>query len=105
MQVLGYEDGITSVTDPIRLLASKKDIFYQKYGAKTFGVFGSFLRGEQSPSSELDILVEFDHPNGVAFVTLAEEREELPGVKVDLVSKRAVNSRMLALIEKELCCA
>jgi uncharacterized protein len=90
------------IEDKIKLLASRKELYHRKYGAKTFAFFGSFVRGEQTSSSDLDILVEFDRPIGLAFVTLADELEELLGVKVDLVSKRAVHPRMMTLIEQEL---
>ena len=32
----------------------------KKYPIKYMGIFGSYIRGEQSPSSDLDILVEFN---------------------------------------------
>ncbi len=32
------------------------------YGITELGVFGSYVRGEQTPNSDLDILIEF-HPN------------------------------------------
>ena len=32
----------------------------QRYSIMSLGVFGSYVRGEQTPDSDLDILVEFD---------------------------------------------
>jgi len=37
----------------------------EEYKVKTLGVFGSYVRGEQKKSSDLDILVEFQEPVGL----------------------------------------
>jgi len=59
------------------------------------GVFGSYVRGEQSPSSDLDILVEF---NGaiklLGYARLENELSDKLGIKVDLVSKTALKPRI-----------
>ncbi len=36
-----------------------------KFKVKTIGVFGSYVRGEQNRSSDVDILVEFEEPVGL----------------------------------------
>lgn len=51
-------------------------------------VFGSFARGEETPASDVDILVEFDHsqPIGLfAYARMWRELSELLGRDVDLV--------------------
>jgi uncharacterized protein len=53
-------------------------------------------------TSDVDILVEFDRPIGLAFVQLADELEELLDAKVDLVSHRAIQPRMMKHIEPDL---
>ncbi|WP_269851503.1 nucleotidyltransferase family protein [Methanosarcina horonobensis] len=67
----------------------------KKYPIKYMGVFGSYVRGEQSPSSDLDILVEF---NGsitlLGYARLENELSDELGVKVDLVSKTALKPRI-----------
>lgn len=67
----------------------------KKYPIKYMGVFGSFVRGEQSPSSDLDILVEF---NGsitlLGYARLENELSDRLGIKVDLVSKTALKPRI-----------
>ena len=83
-------------------LEQNKDNYHKKYGVKSIGIFGSFSRSDQSGASDIDILVEFDRPIGLAFVDLAEEIEQLLKIKVDLVSKRAIKPRMLKSIEQEL---
>lgn len=51
-------------------------------------LFGSFARGEETPSSDVDILVEFDHGCPIGLLRYAgmwREIEDLIGRKVDLV--------------------
>jgi predicted nucleotidyltransferase len=40
-----------------RILDEKKQLSF--YGVKNIGLFGSFVRGDQAPMSDIDILVEF----------------------------------------------
>ena len=67
----------------------------KKYPIKYMGIFGSYIRGEQSPSSDLDILVEF---NGsitlLGYARLENELSDKLGIKVDLVSKTALKPRI-----------
>lgn len=51
-------------------------------------LFGSFARGEETPESDIDILVQFDHGRPIGLLRYAgmwREIEELVGRKVDLV--------------------
>ena len=85
-----------------RILAKHKRALRDKYHVKQLGFFGSYARGDETLSSDLDIMVDFESPIGLDFVTLAEELESLLGVKVDLVSTRAIKPRMMESIKKEL---
>jgi predicted nucleotidyltransferase len=67
----------------------------QKYKATILGVFGSYVRGEQTHGSDLDLLVRFH-------VGLGNFLEEQLGLKVDLVSERAVATASNARIRLEL---
>ncbi len=78
--------------DEIRhiLLAHLPEI-RQQYNIKTLGVFGSYVRGQQRRSSDLDLLVEFEKaPTFFQFVRLERRLSEILGVKVDLVMKSAL---------------
>lgn len=63
-----------------------------RYGVRSLGVFGSYVRGEQGPGSDLDLLVEFDdRPLSLFdFVRLENEVSDALNLKVDLVEKRAL---------------
>ena len=58
---------------------------------KNIGLFGSYVRGEQSNQSDLDVLVELERPIGFfKFLGLEEYLECLLGLKVDLVTRKAL---------------
>lgn len=62
-----------------------------RYQVKRLGVFGSFVRGEQRPESDLDILVDFEvAPSFFEFIRLENRLKELLDRDVDLVMARAL---------------
>lgn len=66
------------------------------------GVFGSFSRGDQTPESDVDILVDFSGPIGWEIADFAEELEALLQRKVDLVPRKAIQERFWPFIQKDL---
>jgi len=59
-----------------------------RYGITYLGIFGSYVRGEQKKTSDVDILVEFDRPGTLlGFIHLQNDLIDLLGVRVDLVEK------------------
>lgn len=82
--------------DQIRkILAEHKQDLHEKFHVESIAVFGSYARGDQSPRSDVDILVEFDQPVGWEIVDLHEYLEEILAMKVDLVTKGAVSRKPL----------
>ncbi len=64
----------------------------KKYGVKKIGLFGSYIRKEQKPTSDIDILVEFEKGK-VTFDNYMDLKfflEDLFECKVDLVMKEAI---------------
>lgn len=67
--------------------------FCQRWKVSEFAVFGSVLRDDFRPDSDIDVLVTFspEAKRGLlALATMKYELEDLLGRKVDLVSKRAI---------------
>jgi predicted nucleotidyltransferase len=93
---------MTSLPDILHRLALAKPTLQQKYPLATLGVFGSYSRGEARPESDVDILVEFSRPVGFEIADLAVELEELLGVNVDIVSKKAISERMMPFVQDSL---
>ena len=80
-----------NLADILKTLAAHREELTQKYKVKEIGIFGSVVRGEQKGTSDVDILVEFEKPIGFfRFLELEEYLSDLLGVKVDLVSKKAL---------------
>jgi len=80
---------MTRAQDFIRILQANLPELRRAHGVRTLGVFGSFVRDEQQPNSDLDVLVEFDErPLSLfQFVELENRLSDLLGVRVDLVEK------------------
>ncbi len=75
-------------TNHIKIELPKEKIadFCRRHHIRKLAVFGSALREDFRPDSDLDVLVEFDpeHTPGLAFFAMEQELSELLGRKVDL---------------------
>jgi predicted nucleotidyltransferase len=84
-------------------LLEQKPLLAEKYKVKEIGIFGSFARGEQAEASDIDILVEFSEPiSFFTFIDLEDHLSEILGVRVDLVSKKALKPHIGKNILEEL---
>ena len=74
------------------------------YQPVSVGIFGSFARGENTESSDIDILVKFKvAPSLLTLIKLENELSELLGIKVDLITTGAIkNKRVKKSIKKDL---
>ena len=85
------------------ILAKHRSELKKEYKVKEIGVFGSYVRGEQRKRSDVDVLVEFEEPIGLfEFMDLEMYLSKLLGVKVDLVSKKALKPHIGEHILKEV---
>jgi uncharacterized protein len=74
----------------------------REYHVGSLWLFGSYVRGEQHKHSDLDILVEFDEvPTLPKFISLERKLREVTGIKVDLVSIRALKGEIGERILRE----
>jgi hypothetical protein len=63
----------------------------QRYHIASLALFGSYVRGDQSQQSDLDVLVTFTKTPGLLkFVELENTLSDALGVKVDLVMADAL---------------
>jgi predicted nucleotidyltransferase len=75
----------------MKVLRSHLPELREKYSISYLGVFGSYIHGEQTEDSDLDILVQFDKKPGLLkYIELENYLSDLLGVKVDLVMKSAL---------------
>ena len=87
-----------------RKMEEKKAYIKRVFHVREIGVFGSFIRGEQTASSDIDVLVEFEkgHKDFFNYMKLRYYLEELLQRKIDLVIKNAVKSRLRKRIFSEV---
>lgn len=80
-----------SLNEIERLLRERRDELARDYGVAEMGVFGSCVRDQAKDGSDIDILVEFNHPVGFfKFLELEEKLGEWLGANVDLVTRAAL---------------
>jgi predicted nucleotidyltransferase len=77
------------------------------YGVKRIALFGSVVRDELAPESDLDILVELKPPGerppiGLKWFGLEEELSHILGREVELVSESALSPYIRPYVEKEM---
>lgn len=76
---------------------------FQKYGVKSASVFGSFARGEENDSSDIDLMVEpSDTMDLVEYSAMREDLSARLNRNVDMVTSRSVNARLLPLIMQDM---
>jgi hypothetical protein len=83
-------------------LTVHKNRLSEKYHISKLSVFGSYARGDQQENSDLDLLVDFKENIGIKIIDLADELEQIIGLKVDLISKNALKERYFMAIKKDL---
>ena len=85
------------------ILRRHKEILKKKYKVKSIAIFGSYARGEQKGTSDIDILVEFyKTPDLIEFVDLKYYLEDILGIKVDLVTKNALHPMIMEEVLKDV---
>ena len=86
----------------LALLREHKPVMAERFGVVDLALFGSTVRDEAGPDSDVDILVSFDRPTdpdcyfGVQFYI-----EDLLGRPVDLVTDKALRAELRPYVEAE----
>ena len=93
-----------SMEDIRGILRSHQSELKKRYHVEEIALFGSYARGEQTETSDLDILVTLSAPLGWEFVDLCDHLAELLETKVDVLTRGAVDRKPLLrqFIEKDL---
>lgn len=75
----------------LKLLNEHQAELISRYGVRKLGLFGSYTRGQQNKTSDIDILVSFSKEIDLFdFIELREYLESRLKAKVDLVMKTAL---------------
>jgi predicted nucleotidyltransferase len=88
---------------------NRKEIFkkigqtLKKQGARKVAVFGSYVRGEEKPESDIDIIVDFtERKSLLELVKIERELSESLGIKVDLLTEKSISPYLIDAIKKEM---
>ena len=76
-------------------LKELKPLLEKEYNITELGVFGSFVRNEQTSKSDIDILVNYK--KGTSILTLGGLQymlSELFNIKVDIVMKKSLKNKI-----------
>jgi len=74
----------------------------ERMGVKSLALFGSAVRGEAREGSDVDLLVEFQHPVGLfEFIDLKGYLEGLLGCRVDLGTSASLRPQLRDAVLRE----
>ena len=85
-----------------QILQQLKPELVENFHVQEIGLFGSIVRDDFSPESDIDIIVNFSKPVGMEFIDLANFIENKLKQKVDLVSKNGIKEKYFKAIEQEI---
>ena len=92
-----------TLEDIQEILRREMPFLRARYHVETLGVFGSYVRGEQTEGSDLDLLVTFaETPDLFEFVDLANYLEDTLGMTVDLGTPKALKRYLAPYILREV---
>ncbi len=74
-----------------QILTEQKPYLLDRFGVVEIGVFGSYIRNEQTRESDIDLLVELERPLRISLIGLVELQEYLSkilGIQADIAVKK-----------------
>ncbi len=79
----------------IEAIKKRKTVLEEKYKVKEIGIFGSYVRGEQTEKSDVDIFVDFyELPDVFNLLKLERSLRGTLKCKVDVVRKQAIRKEL-----------
>ncbi len=73
-----------------------------RFSVRRIGLFGSFARGDEKDSSDVDIMVEFEKPTFDNFMKLAFYLEDLFNRRVELVTPDSLSPYIALYVKSEV---
>ncbi len=77
--------------DALNILKAHENEVKRKFSVRKIGIFGSYARGEEKETSDVDVLAEFDEPTFRNFMGLVFFLEDLFDREVDLVTIKGLS--------------
>ena len=86
----------------LNTLTKLKPELVKRFGVTRLALFGSTVRDEASPESDIDIVVAFDSPaTSAKYFGVQFYLEDELGAPLDLVTEKAIRPELRAFIERE----
>lgn len=86
----------------LKTLKENYDNLVKRFGITSLAVFGSAVRDETGPDSDIDVLVSFpEAPSFDDYMDLKFHLEDLLGRRVDVVTRGGLRDRVRPYVEKE----
>ena len=92
---------MTNRTERIVATLSANEVKIKSFGVRSLSLFGSSARGENTPESDLDFVVEFEKKSFDSYMDLKLFLEELFDRPVDLVLADGIKPRLRAAILRD----
>jgi uncharacterized protein len=87
----------------IEELKKLKPILSEKYSVKDIALFGSYSRNEETPQSDIDILIHFEKPSFDSLCNSFDILQEAFGTTtVQVVSKGGIKPHYFEAIKRDL---
>ena len=91
-----------SSSDTLALLRAHKPVLAERFGVSGLALFGSTVRDEAGPDSDIDILVSFTRPLGSKqYFGAWHYIEDLLGRPIDFVTDRELRPELRPYVEAE----
>lgn len=88
--------------DLLSVLREHKSTLTERFGVVGLALFGSYARDQAAEGSDVDILVWFDGPaTSDGYFGTQFYIEDLLGLRVDLVTEKALRAELRPFVERE----
>jgi len=92
------------IEEILDILRKHKRELEERFSVKKIGIYGSFVRGEQTPGSDIDIYLKFNLKTLTyeRYLGLIEYLEKMLSRKVDLITRDGVDTITISYIKDEI---
>jgi len=84
------------------ILKRKYPYLRRNFGVKRIGLFGSFAKGQERKTSDVDLFVEFNRPIGLEFITFADYIETSLSKRVDILTPEGIKGIRLKKVARDI---
>jgi len=86
----------------LQLLQREQGHLAAEFGVSKIGLFGSYAKGQADDTSDIDLLIEFEHPIGFRFLELIDYLETVLGNKVDVLTPAGIQNIRVSQVAKSI---